>query len=232
MTSGSLTRGSRILRSAPWLPLLGASAVAASLLLVAALAHRTGIATLIAFLGLAACGAAAAYILDEEAAAVLDSTPTSRSRRVLWRLPLVAMPALVALVGLLALDRVDAPTHWLRLVPLAAGSLAMGVGFAAALRNGAAGVPGDLAGVLTLASLVFLVTVDPLRHWVTFAPLGDATRTGRSTLLWAGVVAAGAAATVAFSRDPANRSRPNRLHRRHPHSAGTVSTDQRKFASR
>jgi len=210
VTGGRLVRGSRILRSAPWLPLLGASAVSASLLVVAALAHRTGIASLIALLGLAACGATAAYILDEESAAVLDSTPTSRSRRVLWRLPLAALPAAVALVGLLALDHVDAPSHWLRLVPLAAGSLAIGVGSAAALRTGASGVPGDLAGVLTLASLVFLVTVDPLRHWVTIAPLGDSAGAGRSALIWAAVVVMSAAVTVANSRDPANRSRRNR----------------------
>jgi hypothetical protein len=213
VTGGRLTRGGRILRSAPWLPLVGASAAAASLLLVAALAHRTGIAALVAFLGLAACGAAAAYILDEEAAAVLDSTPTSRSRRVLWRLPLAALPAAVAFVGLLMLDHVDSPGHWLRLVPLAAGSLAIGVGFAAALRTGAAGVPGDLASVVTLASLVFLVTVDPLRHWVTFAPLGDGAYAGRSALLWAAVIVMCAAITIAHSRDPAKRTRRKKSHR-------------------
>jgi hypothetical protein len=212
VTGGSLIQGSRIVRSAPWLPLLGASAVAASLLVVAALAHRTGIATLIVLLGLGACGAAAAYILDEEAAAVLDSTPTSRGRRVLWRLPLAALPAAVALGGLLALDHVDGPTHWLRLVPLAVGSLAIGVGLAAALRTGASGAPGDLAGVVTLASLVLLVTIDPLRHWVTLAPLGDSTHSGRSTLLWAAVITVGAVVTLAHSRDPANPSRRNRLH--------------------
>ena len=67
-------------------------------------------------LGLAACGGAAAYVLDEESAAVLDATPTSLAHRVRWRLVLVAMPAAVALTGLLLLDRLDPSTHWLRLV--------------------------------------------------------------------------------------------------------------------
>jgi hypothetical protein len=207
-------RGSRILRSAPWLPLLGAAGSAAILLLVAVLAHQTGIAPLVALLGLATCGAAAAYVLDEEAAAVLDATPTSRSRRVMWRLPLAALPAAVAFAGLLSLDHVDSPSHWLRLVPLAVGSLAIGVGFASALRTGAAGTPGDLAAVVTLSSLVLLVTADPLRHWVALAPLGDGQHGGRSVLLWAAVIAGCGAITVANSRDPGHRARRNRLHRR------------------
>jgi hypothetical protein len=212
VTRGSLTRGSRILRSAPWLPVLGVAGAGAVLLLIAALAHRTGLAPVATLLGVSACGGAAAYILDEEAAAVLDATPTSRGRRVLWRLPLAAVPASVALAGLLALDRLDAPTHWLRLVPLAAGSLAIGVGLAAALRSGAAGTPGDLASVVTLSSLVLLVTVDPLRPWASVAPLGDAAHVGRSALLWTAVVAGCAAVTVAHSRDPA--ARRNRQRRR------------------
>jgi hypothetical protein len=129
-------------------------------------------------------------------------------------MPAAALPGAVALAGLLMLDHVDAPSHWLRLVPLAAGSLAIGVGLAAALRTGAAGTPGDLAGVLTLASLVLLFTVNPLHHWVTFTPLGDGTDAGRSALLWTAVIAGCAAITVAHSRDPANRARRNRLHRR------------------
>jgi hypothetical protein len=205
-----LSSGNRILRSAPWLPLLGSTGAAAVLLLVAVLAHRTGIATPIALLGLAVCGGAAAYILDEEAADVLDSTPTSRSRRVLWRLPLAALPATVALAGLLTLGHLDPPTHWLRLVPLAAGSLAIGIGLAAALHGGAAGTPGDLASVVTAASLVLLVMADPLHRWVTVAPLGDAGHPGRSVLLWVAVIAGCGAVTVAHSRDPARRARRNR----------------------
>jgi hypothetical protein len=227
VTSGPLTRGSRILRSAPWLPLLGAAAAAAVLLLVAVVAHRTGIGPLIALLGLTACGAAAAYILDEEAAAVLDATPTSRARRVLWRLPLAALPAAVALVGLLTLDHLDGASHWLRLVPLAAGSLAIGVAFAAALRSGSAGIPGDLASVLTLASVMLIVTVDPLHRWVTLAPLGDATHVGRSVLLWAAVIVGCGAVTVAHSRDPARRARRNLWHARVPSRAGTVLSEPR-----
>ena len=135
MTSGGLGRGAGVLRSAPWLPLLGGSAAAAALLGVAVLVHGSGFAPFAALLGLAACGGAAAYVLDEESAYVLDATPTSRGRRVAWRLLLVAVPGLVALAGLLGLDHLDGATHWLRLLPFAAASLAMGVGLAAGLRR-------------------------------------------------------------------------------------------------
>ena len=171
MTSGGLGRGAGVLRSAPWLPLLGGSAAAAALLGVAVLVHGSGFAPFAALLGLAACGGAAAYVLDEESAAVLDATPTSRGRRVAWRLLLVAVPGLVALAGLLQLDHLDGATHWLRLLPFAAASLAIGVGLAAGLRRDGAAA-GDLAGVLTVSVVVLLVAADPLRRWVPVLPLG------------------------------------------------------------
>jgi hypothetical protein len=207
VTSGRLARGAHIQRSAPWLPLLGTAGAAAMLLLIAVLARGTGIAPFVTLLALSACGGAAAYVLDEESAAVLDATPTSRGRRVLWRLPLIAVPATVALVGLLILDRLDGSLHWLHLGPLALGSLAIGVALAAALRRGGTGTPGDLAGVLAVGSVVLLVATDPLRHWVSVVSLGDTAHSGRSLVLWTTVVAGCAAVTFACCRDPADRGR-------------------------
>ena len=202
MASGSWGRGAGILRSAPWLPLLAGSAAATLLLLGAVVGHGSGFAFIPTLLGLAACGGAAAYVLDEESAAVLDATPTSRAHRVLWRLVLVAMPAAVALTGLLALDRLDPPTHWLRMVPFAAGCLAIGVVLAAVLRRSGHRAPGDLAGVVAVAVVVLLVATDPLKAWVSVAPLGDTGHAGRTVLLWAAVVLVCAAVTVGCSRDP------------------------------
>ena len=84
------------MRSAPWLPLLAGSAAATLLLLGAVVWHGSGFAPITTLLGLAACGGAAAYVLDEESAAMLDATPTSQAHRVRWRLVLVALPAAVA----------------------------------------------------------------------------------------------------------------------------------------
>ena len=84
------------------------------------------------------------------------------------------------LTGLLLLDRLDPSTHWLRLVPFAAGCLAIGVVLAAALRRGGNRAPGDLAGVVAVAVVVLLVATDPLKAWVSVAPLGDTGHVGRT----------------------------------------------------
>jgi hypothetical protein len=202
MAKGSWHRGARILRSAPWLPLLAGSAAASLLLLGAVVGHGSGFAPVMSMLGLAACGGAAAYVLDEESTAVLDATPTSLAHRVLWRLVLVTMPATVALTGLLLLDRRDPATHWLRMVPFAAGCLAIGVVLAAVLRRGGHRAPGDLAGVVAVAVVVLLVATDPLKVWVSIAPLGDTGHAGRTVLLWAAVVLVCASVTARCSRDP------------------------------
>jgi hypothetical protein len=202
VASGSCGRGGRILRSAPWLPLLAGTGAAMLLLLGAGAGHGSGFAPVMSLLGLAACGGAAAYVLDEESTAVLDATPTSLAHRVLWRLVLVAMPAAAAMTGLLLLDRLDPSTHWLRMVPFAAGCLAIGVVLAAVLRRGGHPAPGDLASVVAVAVVVLLVATEPLRAWVSVAPLGDTRHAGRTVLLWAAVVLACGAVTAWCSRDP------------------------------
>jgi len=189
-------------RSAPWLPLLAGSAAATLLLLGAVVWHGSGFAPITTLLGLAACGGAAAYVLDEESAAVLDATPTSQAHRVRWRLVLVALPAAVAMTGLLLLDRLDPSTHWLRMVPFAAGFLAIGVVLAAVLRRGGNRAPGDLAGVVAVSVVVLLVATDPLKAWVSVAPLGDSGHVGRTVALWSAVVLVCVAVTARCSRDP------------------------------
>ncbi len=196
------SRGAFVLRSAPWLPLLAGTGAAMLLLLGAVVGHSSGFAPVMSMLGLAACGGAAAYVLDEESTAVLDATPTSLAHRVLWRLVLVALPAAVAMTGLLLLDRLDPSTHWLRMVPFAAGCLAIGVVLAAVLRRGGNRAPGDLAGVLAVAVAVLLVATEPLRAWVSVAPLGDRGHVGRTVVLWSAVVLVCAAVTARCSRDP------------------------------
>jgi len=215
-------RGARIVASAPWAALLTVAGAAAALLLVASVAHGTALAPAATLLGVAAGGGAAAYVLDEEAASVADATPTSRPRRVAWRLPLLALPAAVALVGLLGLDRLDRPTHWLRLVPLAAGALATGVGLAAVARRRGVAAPGDRAGTLAMTVTVGVVAADPLHRWVTVAPLGQAAHAGRSVLLWTAVVALCVLVTLGCSRDPGRARR--RARSRRAAGFGTRST--------
>jgi hypothetical protein len=205
-------RGMWILRSASWPPLLVSVSAAAILICIAALAHRTGLAVPTTQLGLAAGGAAAAHSLDEAATSVADASPTSRRHRTAWRLPLIALPTTVAWCGLFTLSRLEPETQWLRLLPLGAGAIGIGIALAAVLRHRGTDVPGDLAGVVTLVGVVLIVSIDPLRLWVELVPLGDASHPGRSATAWIAIVGVCAAITLACTRDPGRRGRAG--HRR------------------
>lgn len=164
--------------------------------------RRTDLSTIAALLGLAACSASAGYVLDEESTVVADATPTARPHRIAWRVTIVAIPALVALAGLLSLNVVDPPTHWLRLVPFGAVTLAIGVALAAVLRRNGSAEPGDLAGVLAVSGVVLLVVINPLSRYVAVLPLGGDPHPGRSAVLASAVIAAGGAITLVCARDP------------------------------
>jgi hypothetical protein len=205
MPDRATSRAGTVVRSAPWHPVVATTAAAAVLWVAAGLGRHTIVGFLAAVLAIAVGGAAAAYVLDEEATDVADATPTSRGRRVAWRTLVVVVPALVGLAGLLALRHIDAGTPWLRLGPLTAGALAAGVGVSAALRRAGVAAPGDLAGVSVCLGIVLLVAVEPLRRWVTLAPIADGAHVGRSVVVWMLVVAAGALSTVACAADPGRR---------------------------
>jgi hypothetical protein len=194
--------------------MLATAALAAALLLVAVYTEGSSISMVAGIFGLAACGSSAAYALDEFAVAVADASPTSRTRRLAWRMLTVVTPALVASVGLLALDRANPSMHWLRLAPFAAGALALGVCLAAALRRRGWSTPGDLAGMLAFSTIVITVVVDPLHRWVAIAPLGNAAHPDRSILLWVVAAAACLAITFICARDPGRQAAHRQSQRR------------------
>ena len=169
---------------------------------------------MLALLAIGICGAAAAYALDEEAGDVADASPTSRPRRVGWRLVMLILPAAVSATALLSLHRLDARTPWLHLLPVAAGSITVGVAVAAAFRRSGNPAPGDLAGVVTLLGVVLVVLVDPFRRWVSLSALGGVDYPIRTAVAWFAIVLGCVLTVTACEADP-GRSRYV-LHRKVP----------------
>jgi hypothetical protein len=191
----------RVVESAPVLPLCGSAAMAAALFGVAVLAFGAGLATFAAVLGLGVCASCAAYVLDEEAAELADATPTSRPRRMAWRMLLALMPLSVAAVGLAALSRRDPGTRWPWLAPVAIGMVAVALAGSAFARRRGMATPGDLCAVLALAGTL-LVAVDPFRRWLPLMPLDSSSGPGRSAVVWSVVVALCVAVVLISAQDP------------------------------
>jgi hypothetical protein len=198
--------GRAILRAAPWPALLGGSVTATGVFVIAAVAGSGELVFPLSLLGLGVCGATAAYTLDEASPEVEDAAPRGRSVRVAWRLPLALLPFAVGCAAVLWLDTLDWVRGWDRLVPVAAGSVAVGLACAAALRRTGRFAPGDLAGALTFGLVVLAVAVEPLRAWVSLAPVGSRTYPRATALTWALVLLAAAALVAACERDPGRPS--------------------------
>ncbi len=197
-------RPTTLIRAAPWSALLGAATAAAALLGLAVMARRTELVVPLTLLGLGACGGAAAYTLDEAAAEIADATPTSRPRRLGWRLTVVVVPGTVSMLGLLAVVQ---GASWGRTLPVALGTVAVGVATAAVLRRAGRPAPGDLAGPVALGVILLTVATDPLRRWFTLVPLGGSAPTSRTALAWG--VTAGVCLLVVLGceRDPGRHAR-------------------------
>jgi hypothetical protein len=198
----SATVGRAVLLAAPWPVLLGGSLTATGLFAIAAAIGSGQLVFPLSLLGLGLCGATAAYVLDEDSAEVEDAAPSGRRARVAWRLPLALLPFAVGSAAVLWLDAVDRISGWNRLVPVAAGSVAVGLACAAALRRTGRFAPGDLAGALTFGLVVLAVAVEPLRAWVLLAPTGSPTYPPATGLAWSFVLLASAALLVVCERDP------------------------------
>jgi hypothetical protein len=210
MADHTLT-GRLVLRSAPWPVMLPFTALAVAFFGAAIMAGRSGL--MLMLLGIGLCGSVAGYLLDEEALEVADATPTSRPRRAGWRLAIALLPGAIAAAALLEVNRRAPDVHALRMLPVALGSIAVGAGLTAAMRNAGLPAPGDFASVVTLAAVVVTVLADPLRHWVSLKPLDAPTYPIGSAIAWGAIVLVSALVLAASVRDPGGRSARGRLRR-------------------
>jgi hypothetical protein len=201
--------GRAVLRAAPWPVVLGGCAAAAVLFGIAGATRHSGVFLPMSLLGLGLCGAAAAYSLDEQSAEIEDATPTGRPVRIAWRVSIAVVPCAAGATAVLLLDNLGGATGWNRLAPVAAGSVAVGIAVASALRRTGRSAPGDLAGAITFGAVVLTVAIDPLHAWASLAPLGAPGYPLSSAVAWALVVVGSAAALVACERDPGSPRCPS-----------------------
>ena len=201
-------QASAVLRSAPWPVLLPFTALAGATFGMAILARHNEMGLLLALVAIGTCGAVAGYVFDEEASEVADATPASRPRRAAWRMPIVLLPLAVATTALICVARLTPETHATRMLPVAAGSVALGVSLAAAMRRAGTPAPGELAAVVTFGTVVLVVLVDPLRHWVSLTALDGASYPTSTALTWSAVVVACTWTVLACERDPGSSRHP------------------------
>ncbi|MGY1652789.1 hypothetical protein [Geodermatophilus sp. SYSU D01119] len=137
----------------------GASAVGAVLLAGCVLAATDGPPYAWLHLALVPPAVAAAFVLDEPAAAAADAAPSSLRRRTAGRLAALAAPGGVWAAGVAAVSARAPGTAVGALLVNGAGVLALTLAAAAVLRRAGVAEPGEAvaagAGGLLLALLVF-----------------------------------------------------------------------------
>jgi hypothetical protein len=192
-------------RGVDGLAVLGGSTAGAAILIGCVSFAADGPPLVYVRLALVALAAAAAFVLDEPAAAAVDAVPATRRRRTVARVTVVLVPFAVWAVGITALEWRNAATPVGALLVEGAGVLAVAVAAAASLRLAGRSEPGEVVSAALGAALLAVVIFDPPPRSVPPFPLGDGW--AASTVLWASVLAVAAGVVTASSRDPYRRHR-------------------------
>lgn len=151
-------------------------------------------------LALVALVGAAAFVLDEPAAAAVDAVPATRRRRTAARATAVAVPFTVWAGGVLALEQRSAVTPVGALLVEGAGVLAVAVAMAAVLRLAGRIEPGEIVASVLGAVMLAVLIFNPPPRSVPLFPVGDGW--AASTALWSALAVAAATLVLATSRDP------------------------------
>jgi fluoride ion exporter CrcB/FEX len=177
-----------LLTALPWGPVVTASLAALGLLSLVAIWPESGFAATGIRLGLVCLAASASFVLDEPAAAAVNSAPTTLRARTALRLVGVAVPASVGACGLWAIKMRLATTSSGRLpygglLLQLAGCLLLGLATAALTRRFIP-VPGDLVSGVVAGVLTTLVIYNPFARWVDVFPLSAQDRGSPAVALW------------------------------------------------
>jgi hypothetical protein len=200
-----------VLTALPWRPLATASTAAAGLLGIAAIWPSSGFAAIGPRLALVCLAAAACFVLDEPAAAAVDSAPKTLRARTVIRLAGAAIPATIGAAGFVAIAARPDPSPSGQgpfgelpvggLLLQLAGCLLLGVAAAAVARRFIP-EPGDLVSGMVAGGLTTLVIYNPVDRWVDIFPPSPEGRWSRSVALWMVVCLLCLVTLARATRDP------------------------------
>ncbi|MEP7018548.1 MAG: hypothetical protein ABI899_11090 [Actinomycetota bacterium] len=200
------------LRGINWAAVLSGSAFGAAILAGCVAYAEDGPPLLYVRIALVALAAAAAFVLDEPAAAVVDAVPVTRRSRTAVRATAVVLPLAVWTAGILALDRRNSVTTVGALLLEGAGVLTVAVALSAILRMTGRAEPGEIVASVLGASILGMLIFNPSPGSVPLFPVGDSW--AASTALWAFLAAAAVMLVMAASQDPYRHRGRRRIERR------------------
>ncbi|MEO6144228.1 MAG: hypothetical protein ABIP19_09640 [Dermatophilaceae bacterium] len=199
-----------LLTALPWRPVATASGAAVCLLSIVAVWPESGFAAVGIKLALVCLAAAAAFVLDEPAAAAVDSAPRTLRARTVIRLAGVSIPATIGASGLFMIGaRLGSSTSsalrgqfpYGGLLLQLVGCLLLGVAASAFTRRFMP-VPGDLVSGVVAGVLTTLVIYNPFARWVDVFPLSLQDRWSRAVILWIIVCLICVVTLARATRDP------------------------------
>jgi hypothetical protein len=195
------------LRAVPWLPVgggiaLGVAALSADIWLV-----PDGPGSVLLWFALAGFVSAAAFVLDEPAAAAVDATPLSRPSRTARRLLVSLVPVVFWLGGTAVAVRSQPALSWPALAVTGGGFLVATVTAAAVLRRLGYDSPGEVVGAVAGAAVVLALVVAPPKIGTLLEAYDVSTR---ATALWVVVAAASGVLMSWAGSDPLTRWAPRR----------------------
>ena len=195
-----------LLTALPWIPVATASIAALSVLSMVAAWPDSAFSRVGIGLTLVCLAAAASFILDEPAAAAVDSVPRTLRARTAVRLVCLALPGSTGALGFLVIrERLGStPDHGLPyggLLLLMAGCLLLGLATASFARRFIP-APGELASSIVAGLLATVIVYNPLSRWVDIFPLSPQDRWSRAVILWVVVCAVCIVSLARTTRDP------------------------------
>jgi fluoride ion exporter CrcB/FEX len=157
-------------------------------------------------LALACLAAAASFILDEPAAAAVDTVPLTLRTRTIVRLAGLVLPASIGAVGLLVIgERLNSTPYgdlpYSGLLLLLAGCLLLGVA-TASFAHRFIPAPGDLVSGIVAGFLATLIVYNPVSRWVDVFPLSPQDQWPRAVVLWAVICLLCLMSLAHTTRDP------------------------------